>query len=69
MRAGSAPFARMWPWPRWLLATRSCASSTAPTPADTASWPMHEWVKPGTSPSRASDNAASSKVRMRRMTA
>ena len=50
MPSGSSPFARQWPWPRWVDVMTSSAPSGQHAPTAEASWPIDRCTKPGTSP-------------------
>ena len=53
-RAASRPFARQWPWPRWVDVITSVGPSGQHAPTADASCPIDRCTKPGTSPSRYS---------------
>ena len=65
MASGSAPLARVWPWPRWVESRTSSRARLAQTPAATASCPIEGWIAPSTSFSSRPSSAGSSKARMR----
>ena len=52
--SGARPFARQWPWPRWVDVMTSSARRGQHAPTAAASWPIDRCTKPGTSPSRYS---------------
>ena len=61
---GSRPFARQWPWPRWVDVMTSSARRGQQAPTAAASWPIDRCTKPGTSPSRYSAATRCSNPRM-----
>src|SRR6478752_4385887 len=60
----SAPFARQWPWPRWVEVIRSSRLRPEQTPTATASSPMYRCARPGILPLRYSSFTRSSNMRM-----
>ena len=50
--SGARPFARQWPWPRWVDVITSVVPSGQHAPTADASCPIDRCTKPGTSPSR-----------------
>ena len=50
--SGSRPFARQWPWPRWVEVMTSAGRSDQHAPTAVASCPIERCTNPGTSPSR-----------------